>query len=103
MTRRNGSRRAAVLMLAAAGTFGLAAIEPAFAQSAGFTTLQTVLTNITSTIAGPIGRSLAVIGVMLVGLAWVFGQMDFRRAGAVIVGIAVIFGATEMVNSMTGG
>ena len=68
-----------------------------------FTTWQSVLSSITSLIAGPIGRSLATIGVMLVGLAWVFGQMDFRRAGAVIVGIAVIFGAAEIVNSMTGG
>ena len=100
--QRRGYRRVAQVA-AVAVIAGLALMEPAMAQSAGFTTLQTVLTQITSAVAGPIGRSLATIGVMLVGLAWVFGQMDFRRAGAVIVGIAVIFGASEIVSSMTGG
>jgi type IV secretion system protein TrbC len=64
--------------------------------------LQTILDSVKDALTGTIGRTLAIIGVAMVGLAWVFGQMDIRRAGTVVVGIAIIFGAAEIVAAMAG-
>ena len=83
-----------------AALMAIALAEPAAAQAFG--KLETILGQITSALTGAVGKSLATIGVMIVGIMWVFGQIDFRRAGAVILGIAIIFGAAEIVNTMAG-
>jgi type IV secretory pathway VirB2 component (pilin) len=88
----------AIALLAASGV--LAFTDPAAAQAFG--KLQTILDSVKDAMTGPIGRTLAIIGVAMVGLAWVFGQMDVRRAGTVVVGIAIIFGAAEIVAAMAG-
>ena len=73
--------------------------EPAFAQSAG---IETVLQNIVTMLTGNIAKLLAVIAVILICIAWMFGYMDLRRAGFWIIGIGGIFGATELVNTIVG-
>ncbi|MCW1411132.1 TrbC/VirB2 family protein [Rhizobium sp. 1AS11] len=75
-------------------------VEPAFAQVAG---VETVLQNIVTMLTGNIARLLAVIAVIIICIAWMFGYMDLRRAGFWIIGIGGIFGATELVNTIVGG
>ena len=75
-------------------------VEPAFAQSAG---IETVLQNIVDMLTGNIAKLLAVIAVIIICIAWMFGYMDLRRAGFWIIGIGGIFGATELVNTIVGG
>ncbi|PDV86100.1 Type IV secretory pathway AvhB2 protein [Rhizobium sp. H4] len=75
-------------------------VEPAFAQAAG---VETVLQNIVTMLTGNIARLLAVIAVIIICIAWMFGYMDLRRAGFWIIGIGGIFGATELVNTIVGG
>ncbi len=75
-------------------------VEPAFAQSAG---IETVLQNIVTMLTGNIAKLLAVIAVIIICIAWMFGYMDLRRAGFWIIGIGGIFGATELVNTVVGG
>jgi len=75
-------------------------VEPALAQSAG---IETVLQNIVTMLTGNIARLLAVIAVIIICIAWMFGYMDLRRAGFWIIGIGGIFGATELVNTIVGG
>ena len=72
------------------------------AHAQAFNRIESILNNIKSAMTGTLGRSIAIIGVMLVGLAWVFGQMDIKRAGVVIVGIGIIFGAAEIVAALAG-
>ncbi|UXN57777.1 TrbC/VirB2 family protein [Phyllobacterium zundukense] len=74
-------------------------VEPAFAQSAG---IETVLQNIVDMLTGNIAKLLAVIAVIIICIAWMFGYMDLRRAGFWIIGIGGIFGATELVNTIVG-
>ena len=88
---------AASLLLAAAIIASL--VEPAFAQAAG---VETVLQNIVDMLTGNIARLLAVIAVIIICIAWMFGYMDLRRAGFWIIGIGGIFGATELVNTIVG-
>jgi type IV secretion system protein VirB2 len=77
---------------------------PALAQSgavggdlAGF------IENIIELLNSGVVRGLAVIAVILTGIAWMFGHLDLRRAGTVVVGIIVIFGASTIVDMITGG
>lgn len=74
-------------------------VEPAFAQAAG---IETVLQNIVDMLTGNIAKLLAVIAVIVISIAWMFGYMDLRRAGYWIIGIGGIFGATELVNTIVG-
>ncbi|MBY3346443.1 MULTISPECIES: TrbC/VirB2 family protein [Rhizobium] len=89
---------AAPALMAVVIVFSLA--EPAFAQAAG---VETVLQNIVDMLTGNIARLLAVIAVIIICIAWMFGYMDLRRAGFWIIGIGGIFGATELVNTIVGG
>ena len=73
--------------------------HPAFAQAAG---IETVLQNIVTMLTGNIARLLAVIAVIIICIAWMFGYMDLRRAGFWIIGIGGIFSATELVNTIVG-
>ncbi|SDA87680.1 TrbC/VirB2 family protein [Sinorhizobium sp. NFACC03] len=75
-------------------------VEPAFAQAAG---IETVLQNIVDMLTGNIAKLLAVIAVIMISIAWMFGYMDLRKAGFWIIGIGGIFGATELVNTIVGG
>ncbi|MGK6315615.1 TrbC/VirB2 family protein [Neorhizobium sp. DT-125] len=86
-------------VIAMAGILSIGLAEPAFAQSAG---IETVLQNIVTLLTGNIARLLAVIAVIVICIAWMFGYMDLRRAGFWIIGIGGIFGATELVNTIAG-
>ncbi|GGD75015.1 Type IV secretory pathway AvhB2 protein [Rhizobium anhuiense] len=88
---------AAPLLMAA--VISACLVEPAFAQAAG---VETVLQNIVDMLTGNIARLLAVIAVIIICIAWMFGYMDLRRAGFWIIGIGGIFGATELVNTIVG-
>ena len=68
----------------------------------GFDKITSVLTSITQTVIGPLGKAICVLGIVAVGLMWVFGQMDPKRALLVVVGIGVIFGANEIAAALTG-
>jgi len=96
----NASRRRlrlAVMVLAAAST-----ASPAFAQAVGGD-LGGFIQNIIDLLNSGVVRGLAVLAVIITGIVWMFGQIDLRRAGTVVVGIIVIFGASTIVDLITGG
>jgi type IV secretory pathway VirB2 component (pilin) len=80
------------------------AASPALAQTPGTgADLGAFIQNIIDLLNSGIVRGLAVLAVILTGIAWMFGHLDLRRAGTVVVGIIVIFGATTIVDMITGG
>jgi type IV secretion system protein VirB2 len=95
MTSLSAQRKAArlVTLLVIAGL----AVEPAAAQS-----LESGLQNILNMLQGNVVRILSILGVMIAGILWIFGYIDFRRAASVFLGIVVIFGAAEIVNLIAG-
>lgn len=96
MTR---SRVARLSLIAAACAFaGL----PAHAQAVGGD-LGSFIQNIIDLLNSGVVRGLAVLAVIITGIVWMFGQIDLRRAGTVVVGIIVIFGASTIVDLITGG
>jgi type IV secretion system protein VirB2 len=82
-----------------------AAATPALAQAAGTAAggnIGAFIENIISILNSSVIRGLAVIAIIVTGIAWMFGHLDLRRAGAVIVGIIVIFSAASLVDLMVG-
>lgn len=93
----------AMRSLLLAGGFTLLA-SPAFAQAAGVGgDIGAFIQNIIDLLSNGIVRGLAILAVIVTGIAWMFGHLDLRRAGTVIVGIIVIFGAATIVDMITGG
>jgi len=92
--RSNGRTLAAVLAVGLAVT--LLDAQPAHAD------IPSVLQNIVTMLTGQVARSLAIIAVIVTGIAWMFGHMDLRRAAFVVLGIALIFGASEIVSTIAG-
>lgn len=84
-----------------AAVFAAATIEPAFAQATGG--IENVLQNIVDMLTGNVAKLLSIIAVIIVGIAWMFGYLDLRKAAYVVLGIGIIFGATEIVNTLAGG
>ncbi len=95
-------RALAITCLAAGLTLVLA--DPALAQSTTSTgsNIGTFVQNIINLLNNNIIRGLAIIAIIVCGIAWMFGHLDLRRAGTVIVGIIVIFGAATIVDLITG-
>ncbi len=52
---------------------------------------------------GNVARLLAIIAVIIVGIAWMFGYLELRKAAYCVLGIGIVFGATEIVNTLAGG
>ncbi|MBS0412277.1 MAG: TrbC/VirB2 family protein [Proteobacteria bacterium] len=99
---RASSRAMAIVALAAG--FSLMLADPALAQTAGSGgNIGTFIQNIVNLLNNNVIRGLAVIAIIVTGIAWMFGHLDLRRAGTVIVGIIVIFGAATIVDLITGG
>lgn len=73
--------------------------QPALAQAAG---IEAVLQNFVDMLTGNIFRLFAIIAVILIAIAWMFGYMDLRRAGYWIIGIGVIAGSAELVDTIIG-
>jgi len=86
----------ATVCIGAVLAFGLA--QPAFAQN-----IEGLLQNVVDLLTGNTARLLAIIAVVVVGVLWMFGLFDLRRAGVVVLGIIVVFGAAELVDLLTGG
>ncbi len=57
--------------------------------------LQDLLTNTWA-------RILAIIAVVFLGFAWMFGRISWQLAASVIGGIILIFGAPAIVDSISG-
>lgn len=101
MTR---SRNLAARIALAAGAALLISAEPAFAQSTGVGgNIGTFIQNIVDLLNSNVIRGLAIIAIIVTGIAWMFGHLDMRRAGTVVVGIIVIFSAAGIVDLIVGG
>ena len=88
--------RSAVVPLVIAAWLFLLTTEPAYAQSFG--RINSALQTLVNFLTGPTGRLLAIIGVAGLGIAAWFGRLSYWRAGEIVLGIAIVFGAAEIVD-----
>jgi type IV secretion system protein VirB2 len=89
--------------LMVAGAIACCNATSAKAQAAGGTNPETILQNICTFILGPFGQSLAVLGIIAIGLAWMFGRASLGLIAGVVGGIVIMFGASYLGQTLIGG
>jgi len=100
INRRRSSQVIAALAVGAA----LALPSVAEAQTVtGGASPATMINNICTFILGPFGQSLAVLGIIAIGLSWMFGRVSLGLIAGVIGGIVIMFGASYLGSTLTGG
>jgi type IV secretion system protein VirB2 len=78
-----------------------AASEPAYAQSV-LGKADTFLQKVVDALTGTTGKLIATIAVVAFGFAAVFGRIEWTKALIVLVGIAIIVGAPQLVTALWG-
>lgn len=87
-------------------TTGALALAPVAARAqtvTGGASPLTMLNNVCTFFLGPFGQSLAVLGIIGLGAAWMFGRASLGLVGSVIGGIIILFGASYLGQTLTGG
>ena len=84
-------------LLYMAGLIGLASTGPASAQ--GFADF---LNNILEEF-NEVRTPIATIALIIVGFAYAFNFVDLRKAAWAVVGIIIMFAATQLLALITGG
>jgi type IV secretory pathway VirB2 component (pilin) len=80
-------------------------LAPAIAQAqtvTGGASPQTMLNNVCTFILGPFGQSLAVLGIIAIGVLWMFGRASLGVIAGIIGGIVIMFGASYLGQTLTG-
>jgi type IV secretory pathway VirB2 component (pilin) len=97
------SARLALAVTVGAVTLTMVA-SPALAQTTTSTGINvgSIIQNVIGLLTNNVVRGLAIIAVIVTGITTMFGHLDLRRAGTVILGIIVIFSAATIVDQMTG-
>ena len=69
-------------------------ITPAAAQD--LSPITTMINNVADALTGPVGIALGVLALAIVGVSLAMGRLDFIRAGAVFLGLAILYGAAAI-------
>jgi len=80
----------------------LSSIDPAFAQTT-FQPLNTAMTDILSFMTGTFATTAATVAVAAVGYLALTSRIPWMWAFSVVIGVALIFGAAQVVSSLTSG
>jgi type IV secretion system protein VirB2 len=70
------------------------------ATNQAFAPLQTVVQAVVDFITGPFGRLVAIIAVIGLGFLAFAGRLSWFTAGAVVIGIGLVFGAPAIVDQL---
>jgi type IV secretory pathway VirB2 component (pilin) len=84
-----------------AGAAALAA-SPALAQTTTGGGLTSILQNVVGILTNGVVRLMAILAIMATAATWMAGHLDLRRAMTVVGGIAVIFSAAAIADSIFG-
>lgn len=72
------------------------------ASGGGLGNVDNVLQNIVDMMTGKTARLIAIICVAAVGIGWMYGFIDLRKAAYCLIGIGVAFGAPSLVGKLVG-
>lgn len=79
----------------------------AFAQymgnAGGGDTIGNLLCNVADWFTGPVGRGIATLAILVIGVGALMGKVSWGMAIIVGIGIAVIFGAPQIVDELGAG
>jgi type IV secretory pathway VirB2 component (pilin) len=106
MSQAHTTRFLNILMLQRAALALCMAALPiaAFAQTvSGGASPATMLNNVCTFILGPFGETIAVLGIIGIGFLFMFGRASLGVIAGVIGGIVIMFGASYLGQTLTGG
>jgi type IV secretion system protein VirB2 len=63
----------------------------------------TMVNNICTFILGTFGQSIAVLAIIGIGFLWMFGRASLGVIAGIIGGIVIMFGASYLGQTLTGG
>lgn len=63
----------------------------------------TMVNNICTFILGTFGQSIAVVAIIAIGFLWMFGRASLGVIAGIIGGIVIMFGASYLGQTLTGG
>jgi len=82
----------------------LASPALAYAQTvSGGASPQTMINNVCTFILGPFGQTIAVLGIIGIGFLFMFGRASLGVIAGIIGGIVIMFGASYLGQTLTGG
>ncbi len=82
----------------------LASPVMAYAQTVtGGASPATMVNSICTFILGPFGETIAVLGIIGIGFMFMFGRASLGVIAGVIGGIVIMFGASYLGQTLTGG
>ena len=98
------NKNSRVLNIAILGGVALAILYPdnAHAQSALFDSGTNFLTALQDLMTSTWARIVAIIGVVFLGFAWMFGRISLQLAVSVTGGIILVMAAPAIVDSIAG-
>lgn len=64
---------------------------------------QTMINNVCTFVLGPFGESLAVLALIAIGLLFMFGRASVGVIAGIVGGIVIMFGASYLGQTLTGG
>lgn len=92
----------AVRRILALGAIGTPALSYAQTVSGGASP-QTMINNVCTFILGPFGQSIAVLGLIGIGFLFMFGRASLGIIAGIVGGIIIMFGASYLGQTLTGG
>ena len=81
----------------------LAAAQSTKISSASAGGIAGTMCKVTNALTGPIGKGIATIAVVVLGIGLFLGKLSWGLAMATAVGIGMIFSAGTIVNWLAGG
>lgn len=79
-----------------------AVMLPDMAFAAGSDPITKSLCLVVTTITGGIGGAIATIAIIIIGIGALMGKVSWGMAIIVVLGVAVVFGAAELVTAVGG-
>lgn len=77
-------------------------IMPDLAAAASGDTIANVLCEVVDWFTGSVGKGIATLAIIIIGVGALMGKVSWGMAIIVGVGVAVIFGASEIVDDLGG-
>jgi type IV secretory pathway VirB2 component (pilin) len=84
-------------------TFGALVMLASATGPADAADIAGVLNNLISFINSATIKAIATIMIMVIGIGWMFGHIDLRKAGMLVIGIGVVTSASQIAGTLTGG
>jgi len=79
------------------GTVAGAALLATPAAAQDLSPITTMLTTIGDALTGPLGRAFGLVALAGVGFAFMTGRMNWPLAAAIVIGLAILFGAAAIL------